>query len=101
MTFRTPVEPLANIGASAQVNAGSASARVALPAADRAVRLTATGNLRFAIGDGTVTAADAAGTSHYLSGGSVIELRLNGQTHVAAIRVGGTDAELHISALTY
>lgn len=101
MTFRTLVEPLAGIGGSAQVNAGSASARVALPAANRAVRLTATGNLRFAVGDGTVVAADAAGTSHYLSGGATIELRLSGETHVAAIRVGGADAVLHISALTY
>ena len=102
MPISPGVEPLARIGASAQVAAAGASARVALPAGDgiRGYRFEATAPLRFALGDGTVTAADAAGTSVYMGSGAVIEARRDNATHVAAIGVGGSGV-LHVVALLY
>lgn len=89
-------EVLAFLGASEQVAAGSSSARVALPAATRGFRVTATGPLAFKLGDGTVAATT---TDHYLGAGDTIEFRAGNATHVAAIRTGATDSVLRISAL--
>lgn len=97
---RNPVDVLPSIGSALQLTVTTSSARQAFTAGARRVSIVANGTaMRYALGDGTVTASTT--TSHYIGASERLEFDLDpSHTYIAAIgansAAGGT---LEISEL--
>jgi hypothetical protein len=81
---RQKVEPLGKLGASRGFALTTASAEVTLTPSCRRVRLTTTVNADYRIGTGTIGAA--VSTDHLLLAGTSIDLCVDANSKVAAIR---------------
>jgi len=83
-TTRQKVEPLGKLGASHSFSLTTASAEVTLTPACRRVRLTTTVNADYRIGTGAI--GPAVATDHVLLAGTSIDLCVDANSKVAAIR---------------
>lgn len=90
-------EPLGIPAVARQLSAGAVSANTALTSTCRRVSLFARlSDIRFSIGS---TAQTASATSHYLSLGERVDLRLPSTPNIAVIRASGVDAVLEVTEL--
>lgn len=90
-------EPLGIPSVARQLNAGVASANTVLTTTCRRVSLFARlSDIRFSIGS---TAQTASATSHYLSLGERVDIRLPSTPNIAVIRASGIDAVLEVTEL--
>lgn len=88
---RQKVEPLGKLGQSRNITVTTTSAEVTLTETCRRVRLTATVNTDYRIGTGTIGAAVA--TDHLLLAGTSIDLCVDANSKVAAIRDASATAD--------
>lgn len=90
-------EPLGIPGVARQLAAGAASANTVLTSTCRRVSLLARlSDVRFSVGS---TAQTASATSHYLSLGERVDIRLPATPNIAVIRAGAVDAVLEVTEL--
>ena len=82
-------------GTRANLTAGAASSRVAIPSGAQVVLIRATDHIWYNFGDSNVTAS-AADTSVLFPAGEAAVVVPTGATHVAVLRVGSSDVPVQL-----
>lgn len=91
-------EPLGIPSVARQLAAGAASENTALTTTCRRISIFARGaDIRYVIGSTSQTAN--ASTSHFISTGERVDLRLPATPNIAVIRAGGSDGTLELTEL--
>ena len=82
-------------GTRANATAGAASSRVAIPSTATVLLVRATDHIWYNFGDSSVTAS-AADTSVLFPAGESAVVVPTGTTHIAVLRVGGSDVPVQV-----